>query len=95
MPELKEILEERGSQYGSYLDAIDFRIKVLKEMDILYNEIPARGGGIPQPLKTMIEDVLHKLARVAVRPWHVDSWRDIQGYSQLILDYLKEESEKG
>lgn len=85
MDKVKEILEERGASYGSYEETCKFRQLAIFMLDELH--MKEHDKKIPAMARTVFVDVLHKLARAAVTPEHIDSLRDIQGYIQLLIDY--------
>ena len=68
--EIKKLLNERGKTYGDYPAACEFRQVVLEKMNELH--INKHGKDIPSVTKIMLEDIIHKLARVAVTPGHID-----------------------
>jgi len=83
-----KLIKERGKTYGNYGDACEFRQSVIQQMNDLHKG--KHGNEIPATVRIMLEDIVHKLARIAVSPYHLDSLRDIQGYTQLIIDYRNE-----
>lgn len=83
---IKDTLKQRGNKYGEFkthaelsqnLQAILFSVKPRKEMPSYINEA--------------LTLICHKLARI-INGDHMyeDNFRDIAGYSQLVLDILKE-----
>lgn len=83
----KALLKERASTYGPTWMLTS---KVLK---LLYHE---PGTMI---LSDLMDDgvvfhnwfmILGKLMRLLKSPRHIDSWRDIAGYAQLVIDYVEE-----
>jgi hypothetical protein len=76
-------LAQRGDRYGSFGDhaglsqALQLQIFLHKEQDYT----PA--------MREAITMICHKLARIANGdPYYDDSWRDIAGYAQLVVDIL-------
>jgi len=82
------LLFKRGKTYGNYTNACRFRRSIIKQMNHLHKE--QHGQEIPATVRVMIEDLVHKLARIAVTPHHIDSLKDIQGYAQLMINYFEE-----
>ena len=90
---IDEILKARGKTYGDYENACEFRQNVIRQMNDLHREQHG-GEKIPAIIRIMIGDIVHKLARIAVTPCHIDSFKDIQGYVQLIINHIKESKSK-
>jgi hypothetical protein len=72
MTDIKQTLNERGKRYGSFKGHAE----------------------VSQRLKVVIQQeavdmILHKLARIVNGDAnYIDSWRDIVGYTQLVVDEL-------
>jgi len=83
-------IAERGKNYGDYTGGTKLRNNILN----LLNERHEHIHGVPiKPLMLVaIGDIVHKLARIAATPDHIDSWHDIQGYANLIETMLKEDN---
>lgn len=89
--ELDQVLAERGSNYG------DFSLQAKLSQDIKqvcfahlnsHNE-PGLKAFTPVMAESL-ELIIHKIARIINgNPEHVDSWRDISGYAQLVADRLE------
>lgn len=84
---IAETLQQRGQQYGSF--AVNASISQgLK--DIARNS-PA-WWKLDSYQREAIEMNLHKLSRILTGdPKYVDSWRDIVGYHQLVVDELRQD----
>lgn len=78
--EISKLVEERNKAYGEAWKATSLWIG--ENVDRL-----AATGDLAFPL-IMIHN---KLTRALASPGHLDHYRDIQGYAQLILDHLKSE----
>lgn len=80
-----DILRERGLRYGAFVSQADLSQK--------FKDVLIYGGSIDsmQPYqKEALEMILHKIARIANGdPNYTDSWRDIAGYAQLVVDILE------
>jgi len=97
MSDVKDILVERGSRYGNFAShaeitvalkdvffkAIWTRVSTAEEFDALF----------PPYMQEAMDMILHKIGRIANGdPFYDDSWIDIAGYSQLVVDELRGES---
>lgn len=81
--EVEKILEERGSKYGEFTDVAE----VAKEIQ---ESVLLRCGPL-EPFKLVaIQNIAMKLSRLANGDSnHVDSWIDIAGYAQLVVNELE------
>jgi hypothetical protein len=89
MQSLEEILEERGSQYGDFMGHSEIT-QGLKSVII------GSTGYERLQLDQMeaLDMIFHKIGRIINgNPNHVDSWQDIAGYSQLIVNRLQQNEE--
>jgi len=86
--ELDKVLEQRGNRYGDF----KFHAEIACELKDSLNtkELPT------YYMREAADMICHKLARIANGdPYYVDSWVDIAGYAQLVVDILNEiEGEK-
>lgn len=81
---VEEILAERGSRYGRFSDHafITQNLKDCMENSPNWSKISASQ-------KEALEMVAHKIGRILNGdPNYLDSWVDIVGYTQLIVDQL-------
>jgi len=90
--ETDEILAERGSNYGKFTN----HAKLSQLLKITFDN-HVREYGNPElftsSMNEAIEMIFHKLARIANgNPTYDDSWKDISGYSTLIVKELNGES---
>lgn len=80
------ILEEREREYGSFTDianlSVGFKSLVVKVK-------PRESQEIPSTIIEAIGMICTKLARVVYNPSHKDSWKDIAGYANLVVEYLE------
>lgn len=80
-----DILRERGLRYGAFVSQADLSQK--------FKDVLIYGGSIDSMQsyqKEALEMILHKIARVANGdPNYTDSWKDIAGYAQLVVDILE------
>jgi hypothetical protein len=85
-----KILEERESNYGSFKTQ-SLLAQSLKEAVKSH----PNWDSLPSYVKESFEMILHKMARVVNgKVSYEDSYVDIIGYTQLILDELKKEENK-
>lgn len=91
MSDVRETLNERGKRYGAFSDhaRITQELKrvliangCMKKLDDFHREA--------------LEMILHKIGRIGNGdPNYDDSWKDIAGYAQLVVDILNNnETEK-
>jgi hypothetical protein len=86
MSDIKQTLNERGARYGSFKGHSDVsqRLKVAVQ-----EELKARGRFLLPLQQEAMDMILHKIARIVNGDAsYIDSWRDIVGYSQLVVDEL-------
>lgn len=81
---VRDTLNQRGQQYGSF--AVNGKIS----QDFKCIAHGAQGWWTLEPYqREAVEIILHKFSRILTGdPLYVDSWRDIAGYSQLVVDQL-------
>ena len=84
---IDETLEQRGTRYGSFKSHAELSVTL---RSVLFNHYSKTAE---KPLDPYMVEALtlicHKLARIANGdPWYDDNWRDIAGYSQLVVDIL-------
>lgn len=83
--ETREILKDRGQKYGPFKGHAELSQK-LKE--VLYS-----GRSWPccsYSQQEALEMIVHKIARILNGdPNYDDSWKDIIGYTQLVVDEFK------
>jgi hypothetical protein len=88
MTDIKQTLNERGKRYGSFKGhaEVSQRLKV-----VVQEELDARGKLLSPVQQEAVDMILHKLARIVNGDAnYIDSWRDIVGYTQLVVDELLE-----
>ena len=83
-------LQERGSRYGSY----EYHARVTQNLKSVMTEFVRADGTAPwdklEPYhREAIDMILHKLGRIVNGdPDYDDSWRDIAGYAQLVVNII-------
>jgi hypothetical protein len=87
--ETNEILEERGSRYGSF----DTNAQISQELKALMRETPS-WDNLKTYQKEALEMIQHKISRILNGDvMYEDNWIDIIGYCQLALDQLRRDIE--
>ena len=101
MEKIADILKDRGSKYGDFRDqaAISQELKMIvwgaigersKRSTIDMHKGEHTQDLAPYQLEAL-EMILHKIARILNGdPNYKDSWVDIVGYAQLVVDRLPE-----
>ena len=84
--EIKKILNQRSSNYGLYGYNMKFRSKMLDAVKECY--FNTHGKEMDSQTFIYFDDLAMKVARLAVTPDHLDTLRDIIGYTTLYLDIL-------
>lgn len=82
--EVRDVLTQRGKRYGEYTDvsATSQTLKGVIEAGASYDEMEFY-------MKESLAMIANKLARIVNGdPYYDDSWRDIAGYAQLVVDEL-------
>lgn len=87
MSEVKETLKERGKVYGDYKGGSEFRANVMELISDRYAKV--NHGGMPAIHMVYVYDIVNKLSRLAVTPYHIDTWHDIAGYATLVEKALR------
>lgn len=85
MNQIDEILKDRGARYGEFIEhaRITQQIKAALASGIQWDKCnPA--------MKETLEMIAHKMGRIVNGdPYYDDSWVDIVGYAQLVVNELK------
>lgn len=96
---LDSVLEDRGNNYGSFHTQSNLSQtlnKIVTQHYISVRAVP--GQPVPQVPNFMAESlhmICHKMARICNgNEKHIDSWQDIAGYAQLVVNILTEDEEK-
>lgn len=84
-PSIDNILKERGKRYGDFIDHA-FVTQGIKEA----MRHSANWAELPDHMKESLEMVAHKIGCILNGdPNYADSWVDIVGYAQLVVDTLE------
>jgi len=87
MTDVTEILEERGSRYGNFLDhaRITYQLK-----DVAHGFAAEKGKMLDPDQAEALDMIFHKIGRILNGdPNYADSWIDIAGYAKLVADRLE------
>jgi len=87
MTDVTEILEERGSRYGSFVGHADVTqtYKVLTA-----GFLRQRNKALEPDQQEALDMIFHKIGRIVNGdPNYADSWIDIAGYAKLVADRLE------
>lgn len=87
MSNVNETLKERGKVYGDYKGGSEFRANVMELIVDRYAKV--NHGGMPAIHMVYVYDIVNKLSRLAVTPYHIDTWHDIAGYATLVEKALR------
>lgn len=88
--DIADMLEERGSRYGVFSSHASITQDIKAAMKGL-NNCPTNWENLSSSQKEALEMVAHKIGRILNGdPNYLDSWIDIVGYTQLVVDELKE-----
>lgn len=95
---IEDVLNERGNRYGSFNNHAILS-QTLKNT-IMQHYFQTHGGTEAEPLPAYMVEALsmicHKLARIANGdPYYDDSWRDIAGFSTLVVEILSGKTRSG
>lgn len=83
---IDETLAQRNTRYGSFKNHAEISQQL---QNYIKMNIAARQQTIEPYMAEAITMICHKLARIANGdPYYDDSWRDIAGYAQLVVDTL-------
>lgn len=87
MTDIKAVLKERGDRYGSFKNHAEITQQI---KEALY-----RGSSwveLSDPQLEALEMVAHKMGRIVNGdPNYLDSWVDIIGYVQLVVDEMEKQ----
>jgi hypothetical protein len=80
---IRNTLSERESQYGCFED-------VARTVQIFKDMIRGSGANLSNVQAEGLDMISHKIARIINgNPNNIDSWIDIAGYAQLVVDNQK------
>lgn len=80
---VKDVLEQRGNTYGEFKD-------VARTTQLLMSLMPDNRVNRTHSMDMALYMIASKLARIVNGdPTHIDSWVDIAGYAQLVVNELE------
>ena len=83
--DIKSVLAERGSRYGSF----DTHARITQSLKASFISNSQSYLKMTPSMKEAVDMILHKLGRIGNGdPSYLDSWVDIVGYAQLVVDEL-------
>ena len=85
---IETVIQERGSNYGRFEDGAE----IMQQLKLIAHT--SQGWERMKPIQREGMDmILHKIGRILNGdPAYIDSWVDIEGYSNLVSSWLKGES---
>lgn len=84
MEDIYKVLDERGKSYGDFTD----NGRIAQAFKTVMRDTPG-WDSMNAHQKEALEMIAHKIARILNgNPNHPDSWVDIIGYTQLVIDRL-------
>jgi len=86
---VEDILQERGSRYGKFSGHAELTQALKGTFSNYANTI----NKLTPSMKEALSMIFHKIGRIGNGdPFYDDSWIDIVGYAQLVVDELHGES---
>lgn len=88
--EIKQILTERGNNYGEF----EQHARITQAMkDAMKVESLGKYPELQDYMKEALEMICHKIGRIVNgNPYYIDSWVDIVGYTQLVIDQIEKDT---
>jgi len=89
MADINRILQDRGSNYGNYLQ----QAKISSSLsDLIDTHCRDRGTVLDADMRDALRMICVKVSRVVNgNPRYSDNWADIAGYAKLVADRLERE----
>ena len=79
------ILQERGNRYGKFSG----HAELTQALKYCFAEHAARWSDLTPSMREALDMIFHKIGRIGNGdPFYDDSWIDIAGYAQLVVDEL-------
>ncbi len=83
---IQAVLADRGSRYGEFTDHARITQAIKRAMADSPN-----WSSLPDDMREALEMIAHKAGRILNGdPLYLDSWVDIVGYTQLVVNRLDE-----
>ena len=87
MTDVNQVLDERGSRYGSFVGHANITQLFKQELQIALQE---RNKVLANDQQEALDMIFHKIGRIINGdPNYADSWIDIAGYAKLVADRLE------
>ena len=84
MTDIREVLQQRGNRYGAFGE----HARITQAIKAAMVDSP-NWSTLPPDMREALEMVAHKVGRILNGdPFYDDSWVDIVGYVQLVIDGL-------
>jgi hypothetical protein len=81
-----EILKERGKRYGDFYN----HAEITQALKSTFYTLSPQTKHLTPAMSEAIDMIFHKLGRIGNGdPFYLDSWVDIAGYAQLVVDILE------
>lgn len=88
---INQVLAERGSRYGVFAEHARITQAIKRAMQDSPN-----WESLPDDMKEALEMAAHKFGRILNGdPLYDDSWTDVIGYTQLVLNRLQNKTDSG
>lgn len=82
---VEEILQERGNRYGKFSG----HAKLTQELKDTFSNYANTMDKLTPSMREALSMIFHKIGRIGNGdPFYDDSWIDIAGYAQLVIDEL-------
>lgn len=86
----EQILEERGNNYGDFTTVANLTQHLEYVCMKHYHDTHPNSDPLPPFMRESLHMIFQKVARaVNGNPYYDDSWRDIAGYAQLVVNVLE------
>jgi hypothetical protein len=88
--QIQNILAERGNNYGEF----EQHARITQAMkDAMKVESLGKYSELQDYMKEALEMICHKIGRIVNgNPYYIDSWVDIVGYTQLVIDQIEKDT---
>lgn len=85
--DIDTLLKERSSRYGKF----ELHARITQAMkEAMRVESDGTYNSLPDYMKEALEMICHKIGRIVNGdPYYLDSWVDIIGYTELVVNKLK------
>lgn len=96
---IEDTLKERGNNYGNFHTLANLtqtlQTIIMQHYMSVHGTKENPAPQMPHFMAESIHMICHKLSRIANgNPMHADSWHDIGGYAELVVDIIKKAEEQ-